>query len=131
MLHLAKSAELGSTVHQLTLIWNQLAVNLRRDIPEPRPTITLSQFIDQVDSKTAIWTELAMRQRPALPSSTPDRHTNTQRNQQVKHRYPYPPPQRIPVNDGKSYAYLVDIDPDGYGVYEEEGSSDQDHGPSS
>ena len=71
-----------------------------------------------------------MRQQPTLPSSTPDLHTISQRNapqqQQTKPRYAYPSPQRIPVNDWKSHANLVDIDPDGYGIYEEEG--DQTHG---
>ena len=76
MLHLAEAAELGSTHNQTTLIWNQLAVNPCRDIPEPRAITTLSRFIDQVDSKTATWTELAMHH---FPSSTPERHTLSKR----------------------------------------------------
>ena len=140
MLHLVKAAELGPTYNQLTLVWNQLAVNLRRDIPKPRPITTLRQFFEQVDFKTVIWKELATRQpqrwqnRPALHHSTPDRYTNSQKNapqqQQPKHRYPYPLPQRIPTNDGKSHAYLVDIDPDGYGIYEDE-PGDQDRNAAS
>ena len=82
-----------------------------------------------MDLKTAIWNELATRQPqrwqngPALHYSTPDRHTNSQRQapqQQTKHPYPYPLPQRIPTNNGKSHAYLVDIDPNGYGIYKDE-----------
>ena len=34
MLHLAKSAEMHTTNNQLIWIWNQFAVNLRRDLPE-------------------------------------------------------------------------------------------------
>ena len=38
MLHLVKSAD--SRYNQLTLLWNQFAVNLRRDLPEPQPNTT-------------------------------------------------------------------------------------------
>ena len=62
MLHLAKSAGIDSRYTRLTLIWNRFAVNLRRDIPEPRPSTTISQFLNQVDSKTSIWMELSQRQ---------------------------------------------------------------------
>ena len=47
MLHLAEAAELRSTHIQTTLIWNQLAVNPSRDIPEPRAITKLSRFFDQ------------------------------------------------------------------------------------
>ena len=139
MLHLAKSAEFHSTFNQLTLLWNQFAVNLRRDIPEPRPSTSLHQFMEQVDSKTSIWLELAQRQsspqqqwqnKPALQNSASSHHTNGQRN--------YPPqqhsfkggnnrfPPRVPIGD-KSHAYLADVTPDGYAVYEEEEEANQEH----
>ena len=121
MLYLAKSAELTSTYNQLVMIWNRLHVSLRRDIPEPTKNTSLGQFLDQFDSKTAIWYELA--NRPALQQPRPPGHQQSMRP--FKARFVHPPPERLPTNDGKSHAYLVDIDLDGYGIYEEE---EPDHG---
>ena len=63
MLHLIKSVEFHFTYNQLTLLWNQFVVNLRRDIPEPRFITTLRQFLEQINNKTPIWMELAQRQQ--------------------------------------------------------------------
>ena len=54
ILHLAKAAEMDTPYHQVTIAWNSLAVSLRRDIPEPRPSTTIGQFLNQVDSKKSI-----------------------------------------------------------------------------
>lgn len=144
MLHLAKSAEMTSVYNQLCLIWNQFDVNLRRDIPEPRPSTTIGQFFNQVDSKTSIWLELSQRQsqrqqqrqwhrEPTLQGSTLDRQASGQRNgAPQQHSGPYKGNNnrlapRIPMNDSKSHAYLADVTPDGYGVYEEEDEANQEH----
>ena len=117
MLHLAKAAELESIFNQLTMVWNRLHMSLRQHIPEPTKTTSLGQFLDQIDAKTVIWYDLA--NRPALQSSRAQQSSN-QDGRPIKARYAYPPPQRVPTGDGKSHAYLVDIDPDGYGIYEDE-----------
>lgn len=135
MLHLAKAAHMDSTYNRLTTVWNQFAVNLRRDIPEPQPSTTIGQFIDQVDSKTAIWMEYAQRQqqrpwqngsipRDSAPSNQPNgqKHAPSQQQQQP-YRGKYPP--RLAINDGKGHAYLAEVTPDGYGVYEEEYEEDE------
>ena len=57
----ARSAEMGNTLNQLTLAWNNLAFEFRRDIPEPTSSTTLSSFLDQVSGKAGIWEELARR----------------------------------------------------------------------
>ena len=54
MLHLIKSIEFHIIYNQLTLFWNQFAVNLRRDLPEPQLYTTIDQFLEQMDSKTPI-----------------------------------------------------------------------------
>ncbi|KAM0801511.1 hypothetical protein BDR22DRAFT_888412 [Usnea florida] len=94
MLHLAKSAEMHSTHNQLTLIWNQFAVNLRRDLPEPTPSTTVGQFMDQVDSKTAIWLEMAQKQqRQRSQPAAPNCNGNDQRSQRQQ-QWPRNPAQQ-------------------------------------
>lgn len=118
MLHLARAANFTSTYNQLIVIWNRFQVTLRRDIPEPTQHTSLGQFLDQIDSKTAVWYELANRPSYQSPSQHQTGATNKMRSSQV-------PPQRIPTNGGKSYAYLVDInEEDGYGIYEEENNEE-------
>ena len=130
MLHVAKSAEIHSTHNQLTMIWNQFAVNLRIHIPEPQASTTIGQFMEQVDSKTAMWLEMAQKshqqqrqwygqQAPQAPA--PNRNGNDQKGGSAQQysgsrRFQH----RLPVNDGKSHAYLTDVLPDGYAIYEEE-----------
>lgn len=111
MLHLSKSAGLDSIYHQLLLIWNQLAISIRRDIPEPQETTTIGQFLKSIDAKTDIWIELSRRQqqRPWAPpqNPTPSRHTNGQRQY----------PSRSQVAFQKPEAYLAD---GAYGEYAED-----------
>ena len=54
MLHLAKSANITLTHSQLLTVWNAFHMNIRRDIPEPKVTTTLNQFLEDVDSKVSI-----------------------------------------------------------------------------
>ena len=119
MLHLAKSAEFHSTYNQLTLLWNQFAVNLRRDIPEPRSTTTISQFLEQVNSKTPIWMELAQRQsqqrpwqgRPAPHDPAPVRYAKDQKGAPPLQQ----PSRHVTFEDRKGQAYLAE---GGYDEYE-------------
>ena len=107
MLHLAKAANLESLDNQLTTIWNQLHVSLRRDIPEPIKHTSLGQFLEQVDSKASIWYGIAHRpsfQQQQQPHG--QRHPSQQSNQKpFRHRNQ--PPER------GSRAYMADPDMDG------------------
>ena len=128
ILSLAKSAKMNSTCNRLTMVWNQLAVNLRRDVPEPQPNTTIGQFLDQVDSKAAIWWEITQKQpqqrwqNGSVPrDSTPSQHANGSRGPPTQQQQPNRGkfPSRLAINDGK-HAYLAEVTPDGYGVYDEE-----------
>lgn len=62
ILRYAKAAEFSSIYNQLTVAWNNLALEFRRDIPEPTSATTLGQFLDQVDAKANIWFEMTRQQ---------------------------------------------------------------------
>ena len=120
MLHVAKSAEMHSTYNQLTLIWNQFAVNLRIHIPEPTTSTTIGQFMEQVDSKTAMWFEMAQKSQqrqwhsqPAPQTPAPNRNGNDQKGGSAQQ---YSGSRRF----GKSHTYMADVPPDGYAIHEEE-----------
>lgn len=59
----AKAAHMTSVYNQLSLAWNNLALEFRRDVPEPTSATTLSQFLNQIDSKKNIWYEMARQNR--------------------------------------------------------------------
>ena len=117
----AKAAELTSSFNQLTVAWNNLGLEFRRDIPEPTPATTLGQFLDQVDSKANIWFEMARQNR--APSQNVDRRNPPKQSGQYNNNRqggfskppffssPYPPQQQpyqgfAPAyeNYGNSYA---------------------------
>lgn len=62
MMRYAKAAHMDSVYNQITLIWSNLALEFRQQIPEPTTSTTLSQFIDQLDSKESIWLAMARQQ---------------------------------------------------------------------
>ena len=77
MLRHTKAAHIDSIYNQLTLAWNNLAVELRRDIPEPTLTTTLSQFLRQLDSKENLWYEIARQQGRSQPQQHIDRRSSS------------------------------------------------------
>ena len=111
-------------------------MTLRRDIPEPESSTSLSQFLKQIDSKTAIWQEMAARQSrpyqayrqnvppPQRAIEAPQQQRNQPLSQQRRIEYGkqfdknFAP--RLPINDGKAHAFLAEVTPDGYRVYEDE-----------
>ena len=113
MLYLSKSAGLDSVYNQLLVIWNRLAVSLRRDVPEPQPTTSIGQFLMDVDAKTDIWLELAQRQSQHRSYPPPGAQ---QPQLQPKNKYP---PRQVTFEDRKGHAnaYLAG---GGYGEYEED-----------
>ena len=58
MLHFAKAAEMDSTYNQLTIVWNRLDANLRKDIPMPKPNTRLADFLDQIDAMYPTWVDI-------------------------------------------------------------------------
>ena len=133
MLHWAKAAELESTYNRLVLIWNKLDVTLRRDIPEPTANTSLALFLEQIDSKTAIWYEMADRQQRSQQQRL-NEQPKYQQQRPYEQRKPTPNsgtntklPQQVRFSDNKQ-AYLTEIHPDGYGFYAEE-EDNQEHGP--
>lgn len=41
------------------MAWQHLDVWLQCDVPEPTSETTITQFLDQVESKTGIWMDIA------------------------------------------------------------------------
>ena len=106
MLHLAKAANLTLLDNQLVIIWNQLHVSLRRDIPEPTKHTSLSQFLEQIDSKTSIWYEVA--HRPAFQSNQHSRSQQQQPSNQTTTVRSFKP------RDQQQGAYVADPDMDSH-----------------
>ena len=68
---LAKAAEIPSIYNQLTVIYNSLQLDFRRDIREPSTKTTIHQFFEELDSKADIWQEMADRNRNRRPEPPP------------------------------------------------------------
>lgn len=75
-------------------------MNMRRDIPEPKVITTLSQFLEDVDSKVLIWEDFASRgpippQKPPhfqlQQHQQPQRQTYQQDDQKLLDNKPYKP----------------------------------------
>ncbi|KKA23789.1 hypothetical protein T310_2241 [Rasamsonia emersonii CBS 393.64] len=60
-----------SIMEQLMLVWTKLDPELRAHIPEPTPTLTTSEFLDQLSSKECIWSRIA-RYMPAVSATQAD-----------------------------------------------------------
>ena len=63
MCYFAKAAAFDFTYNQLTTMWNQLNVQLRRDISMSDSHITLAAFLNQLKEKISIWEKMADRQQ--------------------------------------------------------------------
>ena len=108
ILHLAKVADLGLN-NQLIIIWNRLHVSLRRDVPEPTKHTSLSQFLKQIDSKTAIWYEMA--HRPTFQSNQQSRSQQPSNQQTAVRSFKS---RNQPPQQQESRAYVADPDIDEY-----------------
>lgn len=51
-----------SVYNQLTIAWNNLSIEFRRDVAEPTSTTTIAEFLDGLDSRANIWYEMARNQ---------------------------------------------------------------------
>ena len=121
MLHLAKAAEFTSPFNQIIMIWNRFHVSLRQHIPEPTKTTSLGQFLDQIDSKTAIWYEMA--HRPTYQSQQSQQSVGQQQQQSRGQQQPSHRGQQQQMRPFKARAHLVD--PEDY--YDEEELGEQEH----
>ena len=63
MLRHVKVAKMTSMYNQLTIVWNNIDVEFRRDIFELTVIISLFSFLNQLNSKINIWFELTRSQR--------------------------------------------------------------------
>ena len=58
MLHYAEAAEIDSIYNQLTIIWNRLDANLRKDISMPKPSTRLIDFLEQMNAIYPTWVDI-------------------------------------------------------------------------
>jgi hypothetical protein len=56
----AKAAGVESVYNQLVAAWTHLHWEFQRDIPAPTSTTTMIDFLDQLESKTDIWKNIAL-----------------------------------------------------------------------
>ena len=56
-----KAAEMSFIHNQLTMAWNNMDWEFRRDIPEPTSDINIRKFLEQLDFKSSIWFDMARR----------------------------------------------------------------------
>ena len=64
---------MGALQNQLTMAWNNLAVEFRIHIPEPTSSTLVRNFIEQIDAQADMWMELARR---PTTSSQQDEYAN-------------------------------------------------------
>ncbi|KAL1967226.1 hypothetical protein VTN77DRAFT_3517 [Rasamsonia byssochlamydoides] len=62
---------MNSITEQLLAVWSKLDPELRVHIPQPTPTLTTSEFLDQLSSKEGTWKKIA-RDMPALSVTQAD-----------------------------------------------------------
>lgn len=52
--HYARAVNIDSVFNQLMIVWQHLDVWLQYDVPEPILETTITEFLDQVESKAGI-----------------------------------------------------------------------------
>ena len=125
-LSLARSADLGSTYNQLTMIWNQMAPYFQEQLAQPSPTTLLSDFLNDVDAKTTVWQNRAneLQRQQSRASHQQDRPRDSHGDAQKQGQPPAQPSRGVHFNhrpriyrgkeQGKeTWSYLVDTTPDG------------------
>ena len=107
----AKAAEVGSIQNQLTMAWNNLAVEFRIHIPEPTASTTVRHFMEQLDGQADMWMELARRpvhgfqssNRLAKQPSSSAKQGQHQRTEEKLVPYYGQPPTGVPYYPRQSY----------------------------
>ena len=108
----ARAANIDSVFNQLTMAWSHLDVWLRCDVPEPTEDTTITQFLDQIESKAGIWTDMAqtVRSTRADPDTRyPD--TRYPRYLQQRHNQQFTPPMYT------QQQWQLSTQPQGYGQW--------------
>ncbi|KAG0159954.1 hypothetical protein PDIDSM_7481 [Penicillium digitatum] len=77
MLRDAQAAEITGTTTVLRLVWTRLEPALQRDIREPSPATTISQFMADLDLRYGQWYEMSQRARPMQRQTQPQSVTPT------------------------------------------------------
>ena len=126
-LSLARSADLGSTYNQLTMIWNQMAPYFQEQLAQPSPTTKLSDFLADVDAKTTAWQNRANElhrqqsrgsypQNPHRDAQAAAQHGSTQPSAQPSKAVHFdrrPRYYKGKEHSKETWSYLVDTLPDG------------------
>lgn len=86
----AKAAEMPSLYNQLSIAWNNLNWEFRRDIPEPTSTTTMRAFLDQLDSKSGIWFEMARRLGNSGQKTQANSSSSKYERRQTRDGFPQP-----------------------------------------
>ncbi|EKV13320.1 hypothetical protein PDIG_39320 [Penicillium digitatum PHI26] len=94
MLRDAQAAEITGTTTVLRLVWTRLEPALQRDIREPSPATTISQFMADLDLRYGQWYEMSQRARPMQRQTQP---------QSVRYQGQQRQPQYNPRNAGYAY----------------------------
>ena len=102
MLHLVRAADFGSTHSSLTVIWSQLDGELQHNVGKPTEQTTLSEFLEEMDSKAEIWYQMAHRKSS---------HTRSQPQKHYRIYYGYRYLQNYPINDRLRQANLDEVPP--------------------
>ena len=108
----AQAAEITSTFNQITQAWSKLSPQLRRDIPEPTPTTTITEFLVLLEAKEAIWKDIAAQPR-------------YQRRPEGRQEYQRPPPR---YNQGYNPTYQPRSQSQGYNGGPQSSRYQQDSG---
>ncbi|KAG0156312.1 hypothetical protein PDIDSM_3489 [Penicillium digitatum] len=77
MLRDTQAAEITGTTTVLRLVWTRLEPALQRDIREPSPATTISQFMADLDLRYGQWYEMSQRARPMQRQTQPQSVTPT------------------------------------------------------
>ncbi len=86
----AKAAEMSSLYNQLSIAWNNLDWEFRRDIPEPTSTTTMRAILDQLDSKSNIWFEMARRTGNSSQKQSTSGNTSKHERRQTRDGFSQP-----------------------------------------
>lgn len=85
----AKNADFASPYHQMLMAWNNLDLEFKMQISEPRVDTSWSSFVDTLDSKASIWQEMADLKSSRQASKA--RQTNKQQHQRGRQEGPSGP----------------------------------------
>lgn len=94
----SQAAEITSTFNQVTQAWSKLSPQLRRDVPEPTPATTVTEFLGILEAKEIIWKDIAAQ--PRYSQRRPQYDYDREPRQD---NYQGPPLTRPPTRQNQGY----------------------------